>query len=827
MQKSILEKNPPVKNQVYKAEIFRNSSAVYDDMDPHQSVEYLIDIFKGKVDRDVIEMMFSECCLNVEETVESLMKLANEDEKEVNNNQSGYFDKSSSTLSLKMKNKMPKIIQISEMERSNANTCEGMKNELASTSFKVKENNPTPSTNFVDSIEANYYYLQNYNHLIRPNKGCVWSSDNVWNPPKSEVARPKITFQSIQHQIKDYQQRNYPNSGAFSLNSGVLRNATYASRNFKTTNDGNIELVTLLIRNGKYRSMIILRGLPGSGKSYLAKYLASLDDHCIILSTDDFFNCNGKYVFDWTRLEAAHNWNQRRAKQAVLDGRGPIIIDNTNIEVWEMMPYVSMAKQFGYCLEILEPGTPWKFKVSALAAKNTHGVRKEKIAKMLAKYQYNIDADYFKKFDFKTDLNNDHKSVFDPKERENGKQPILLEAVVHQEEQSPDALREKQNKSINTTVSPSVYRILRRDSLSNVTMNMDKSLVIKDNMISELKDVSNENKIINDLEELKSLVEADSDSQSLTKSDNKSSNQELSSLEEITEHKDLIWKTNSSDNIASFRCDTSSHEEASHSDKITSYDEYISLEVSKTVNFVEELPEQLPKNRESRPMQNCFSNILQRSEKHILQNVIPNNEIKGNDYATNTNLVQSEVTSDDIGNLLHIKKNCKVDSNQVNRQFLHIINSESDKHMNSKSISESEVNNSTVLRKRCTKSLDESSISQQIKNKGCKNTETNLLHSKFSSVPTIQNRLNDCKNSDDVSNGTENTSFIKKLTKNKEKEMALHKSPAAENCLSWNEDEDFNNKPDDLNKIFESENSCINQEKKQNEADSLLNFGKS
>ncbi|GIX82485.1 NEDD4-binding protein 2-like 2 [Caerostris extrusa] len=523
MQKSILEKNPPVKNQIYKAEMLRNSSAVYDDMDPHQSVEYLIDIFKGKVDRDVIEMMFSECCLNVEETVESLMKLVNEEEKEINNNQSGYFDKSSSTPSLKKENKMSKIIQISEMERSNANACEGMKNELASTSFKVKENNPTPSTNFVNSLQANYYYSQKYNHQTQPNKGFDWSSDNVWNPPKPEVARPEINFQSIRRQIKDYQQRNYPNSGAFSLNSGVLRfksNAPYASRNSlcKTANDCNIELVMLLIRDGKYRTMIILRGLPGSGKSYLAKYLASLDDHCIILSTDDFFNCNGKYVFNWTRLEAAHNWNQSRAKQAVLDGRGPIIIDNTNIEVWEMMPYVSMAKQFGYRLEILEPGTPWKFEVSTLADKNTHGVRNEKIAKMLAKYQYNIDANYFKKFDFKTDLNNDHKSVFDPKGRENGKQPILLEAVVHQEEQSSDALLEKQNKP------------------------------------------------------------------------------------------------------STLRCDTSSHEEASHSDKITSYDEYISLEVSKSGNFVEELPEQLQKNRESRPMQNCVENCLLWTEDEDFNN---------------------------------------------------------------------------------------------------------------------------------------------------------------------------------------------------------------
>ena len=31
------------------------------------------------------------------------------------------------------------------------------------------------------------------------------------------------------------------------------------------------------------------------------------------------------------------------AKEAMLEGRSPIIIDNTNVEAWEMKPYVKMV----------------------------------------------------------------------------------------------------------------------------------------------------------------------------------------------------------------------------------------------------------------------------------------------------------------------------------------------------------------------------------------------------------------------------------------------------------------------------------------------------
>ncbi|KAM9853702.1 uncharacterized protein n4bp2l2 isoform 2-T2 [Aulostomus maculatus] len=107
--------------------------------------------------------------------------------------------------------------------------------------------------------------------------------------------------------------------------------------------------------------LILMRGLPGSGKSTMARELLSTDPNGLILSTDDFFAYQDGYCYEAGQLGAAHEWNQRRAKDAMYDGRSPIIIDNTNIQAWEMKPYVQMALERGYQVDFCEPNTSWKF----------------------------------------------------------------------------------------------------------------------------------------------------------------------------------------------------------------------------------------------------------------------------------------------------------------------------------------------------------------------------------------------------------------------------------------------------------------------------------
>uniref|UniRef100_M3Y408 NEDD4 binding protein 2 n=1 Tax=Mustela putorius furo TaxID=9669 RepID=M3Y408_MUSPF len=133
--------------------------------------------------------------------------------------------------------------------------------------------------------------------------------------------------------------------------------------------------------------LVLLRGLPGSGKSFLARTLQEDNPSGVILSTDDYFYINGQYQFDVKYLGEAHEWNQNRAKEAFEKKVSPVIIDNTNLQAWEMKPYVSLSQKHKYKVLFREPDTWWKFKPKELARRNIHGISKEKISRMLEHYQ--------------------------------------------------------------------------------------------------------------------------------------------------------------------------------------------------------------------------------------------------------------------------------------------------------------------------------------------------------------------------------------------------------------------------------------------------------
>lgn len=92
--------------------------------------------------------------------------------------------------------------------------------------------------------------------------------------------------------------------------------------------------------------VILMRGLPGSGKSTMARKVAEQKD-AEIFSTDDYWICkDGEYRFDADRLTQAHEWNQERCRKALAQGKS-IVVDNCNIKNEHMSPYIEMAEKHG------------------------------------------------------------------------------------------------------------------------------------------------------------------------------------------------------------------------------------------------------------------------------------------------------------------------------------------------------------------------------------------------------------------------------------------------------------------------------------------------
>ena len=146
------------------------------------------------------------------------------------------------------------------------------------------------------------------------------------------------------------------------------------------------------VETGDSNVLVVLRGLPGSGKTTLARRLISQAGCGVILSTDDYFyeKGGGQYVFRPEQLSDAHAYNQQRASEAVKNKNRFIIIDNTNTCSWEMKPYIELGVNNFYNVRILEAETDWRFKPRLLAQKNSHGVPREKIEAMLERYEKDL-----------------------------------------------------------------------------------------------------------------------------------------------------------------------------------------------------------------------------------------------------------------------------------------------------------------------------------------------------------------------------------------------------------------------------------------------------
>ena len=146
---------------------------------------------------------------------------------------------------------------------------------------------------------------------------------------------------------------------------------------------------------GTNKIIYVMRGGPGSGKSFLA---AQLVDNGQIFSTDSYWHLNkeGTYQFNINKLRIAHEWNKRRIKKAVEVGISPIVIDNTNTTLRELRNFKNIiieAKEKGYRIEIKEPMTSWRFDIEELMKRNTHNVPREALEAMLKRYQKDLTVD--------------------------------------------------------------------------------------------------------------------------------------------------------------------------------------------------------------------------------------------------------------------------------------------------------------------------------------------------------------------------------------------------------------------------------------------------
>lgn len=132
------------------------------------------------------------------------------------------------------------------------------------------------------------------------------------------------------------------------------------------------------------KALYILRGLPGSGKSTVAKTLAA-SNIGIICSADDYFQTENGYKFDASKLHVAHDTCRHKVESLMLIKEPLIIVDNTNSCQWEMRPYKFLAAKYGY--DIIELTVGNRKDVQIYAERNVHGCPLHIIERMAARWE--------------------------------------------------------------------------------------------------------------------------------------------------------------------------------------------------------------------------------------------------------------------------------------------------------------------------------------------------------------------------------------------------------------------------------------------------------
>ena len=110
--------------------------------------------------------------------------------------------------------------------------------------------------------------------------------------------------------------------------------------------------------------LFLVRGLPGSGKSTFAEHI--WNNYAVCEADKFFYDKEGNYNFDPTKLREAHAWCRQEVEIRMIDHQNneqyypEIAVSNTFTQEWEMEDYFKLAEKYGY-------------KVISLIVENRHG----------------------------------------------------------------------------------------------------------------------------------------------------------------------------------------------------------------------------------------------------------------------------------------------------------------------------------------------------------------------------------------------------------------------------------------------------------------------
>lgn len=135
-------------------------------------------------------------------------------------------------------------------------------------------------------------------------------------------------------------------------------------------------------------TVIILRSVPGAGKSTIATKLSEENPGSVICSADNFpgYYTSGRYVWSRDTCANAHTFCHNMFADAIKNGVELIIVDNTNLTRKGWQFYHDLAVQYKYRVKFIEI-TPSLDNAALYAARNCHYVNEKRIREMIKAWE--------------------------------------------------------------------------------------------------------------------------------------------------------------------------------------------------------------------------------------------------------------------------------------------------------------------------------------------------------------------------------------------------------------------------------------------------------
>lgn len=131
------------------------------------------------------------------------------------------------------------------------------------------------------------------------------------------------------------------------------------------------------------QKVLFIRGLPGSGKSTMARAIAD-DGSFVHIEADQYFERSGSYKFDAEKLRDAHAWCLARFHLALDAGRH-VVVANTFVNKAQLRSYFEVAYSHGIRPVVWEATGKWR---------SIHNVPKEKMEIMARVYEKDVSGLY-------------------------------------------------------------------------------------------------------------------------------------------------------------------------------------------------------------------------------------------------------------------------------------------------------------------------------------------------------------------------------------------------------------------------------------------------